>query len=349
MALFGSILLLFVMGYGITMDVDDLTFAVLDWDQTSVSREYTYNISGSPYFIEKNPIEGYEEMEKRLRSGELGLALEIPPDFAADLTRGRSVEIGGWVDASMPQRAETIRGYVQGMHSYWMNRHLESQGTTGVSVQPISIETRFRYNPNIESLVAMVPGVIPLLLVLIPSMLMALSVVREKERGTIVNFYLTPTTRLEFVVGKQIPYVVLSMISLILLVLFAVTVFGVPLKGSLITLLTGGLFYVIGTTALGLLLSSFMKSQVAAIFSTAILTMIPATQYSGLITPVESLEGFGRWIGMVYPTTYFLQISRGAFAKGLGFREMAGFFWPLLLIGPALILVTAGLLRKQEG
>lgn len=111
----------------------------------------------------------------------------------------------------------------------------------------------------------------------------------------------------------------------------------------------GRLLYVISTTSLGLLLSSFMKSQVAAIFSTAILTMIPATQYSGLITPVESLEGFGRWIGMLYPTTYFLQISRGAFAKGLGFVELSGFFWPLILIGPGLILVTASLLSKQEG
>lgn len=348
MALLGSVILLFVMGYGISLDVDNLTFSVLDWDQTVTSREYRDNISGSPYFVEKVPIRGYDGMERRLRSGELGLALEIPPDFAADLARGRPVEIGGWVDASMPQRAETIRGYVRGMHSYWLNRYLEREGLSFERVQPITVETRFRYNPNVESLVAIVPGVIPLLLVLIPAMMMALSLVREKERGTIVNFYLTPSTRLEFIVGKQVPYVVLSLASLVMMIILAVTVFGVPLKGNPWALLAGGFLYVIGTTALGLLMSSFMKSQVAAIFSTAVLTMIPAIQYSGLITPVESLEGFGRWIGTVYPTTYFLQISRAVFAKGLGFGELTGYFWPLCLIGPGLILITALFLGKQE-
>ena len=194
----------------------------------------------------------------------------------------------------------------------------------------------------------MVPAVIPMLLMLIPSMLTALSVVREKELGSIINFYVTPTTRLEFLLGKQLPYVVLAMLNFLLLTLLAVTLFGVPLKGSFAAMSAGALLYVVSATAMGLLMSSFMRSQVAAVFGTAIVTLIPATQYSGFIEPVSALEGFGAIVGAVYPTTYFLIISRGAFAKSLGFAELQASFVPLALAVPVLIGLCAMLLKKQE-
>ncbi|TYB33688.1 MAG: ribosome-associated ATPase/putative transporter RbbA, partial [Flexistipes sinusarabici] len=253
LALLGSALLMFVMGYGISLDVEDLTFAVLDRDQTTVSRDYALNIAGSRYFIERPPITSYEDMDRRMRRGELGLAIEIPPGFARDLAHGRPVEIGAWIDGAMPTRAETIRGYVQGMHTHWLATKARENGQGDAMTELINIETRFRYNPNLESLVAMVPAVIPLLLMLIPAMLATLSVVREKELGSITNFYVTPTTRLEYLLGKQAPYVVLSFLSFLLLTLLAVTVFGVPLKGSFLALSAGAFLYVGASTALGLL------------------------------------------------------------------------------------------------
>ncbi len=179
-------------------------------------------------------------------------------------------------------------------------------------------------------------------------MLTALSVVREKELGSIVNFYVTPTTRLEFLLGKQLPYVVMAMVNFVTLTLLAITVFGVPLKGSFLTLAWASLLYVGTATAYGLLISTFVRSQIAAIFGTAILTFLPATQFSGIITPVSSLEGFGALIGRIFPTTYYVLIARGTFSKALGFLPLRLLFVPLLLLAPALIALAAALLPKQE-
>ena len=341
LALVGSILLMFIMGYGINMDVEELSFAVLDHDQTTTSRDYTLNLAGSRYFDEQAPITDYEDLDRRMRAGELSLALEIPPGFGRDVARGRPVQIGAWIDGSMPQRAETVRGYVQGMHSQWL---ASGSGTAS----PAVIETRFRYNPDVESLKAIVPAVIPILLLLIPAMLAALSVVREKELGSIINFYVTPVSRLEFLLGKQLPYVGLAMLNFLLMIALAVTVFGVPLTGNVLALGVGALLYIFAATAMGLLMSSFMRSQIAAIFGTAIATLIPATQYSGMIDPVSSLEGIAAFIGNIYPTTYFLTISRGVFSKSLGFADLRLSFVALLVAAPVLIAVSAMLLKKQE-
>jgi ribosome-dependent ATPase len=346
LALAGSVLLMFIMGYGITLDVEDLTFAVLDRDQTTVSRGYVLNLAGSRYFVERPPIADYEDLDRRMRSGEISLAIEIPPGFGRDLERGTPVQLGVWIDGAMPQRGETIRGYVAGMHAQWLSD--QAVHTLGLHPTPAAaVETRFRYNPDVKSLVAMVPAVIPLLLLLIPAMLAALSVVREKELGSIVNLYVTPVTRLEFLLGKQIPYVVLGMLNFSLLAALAVTVFGVPLKGSSAALAAGALLYVLCATAMGLLISTFMRSQIAAIFGTAVLTIVPASEFSGMLYPVSSLDGASALIGRAYPTTHFLAISRGTFSKALGFAELSGSFVPLLITIPVLIGFAAALLKKQ--
>ena len=237
----GSVMLMFIMGYGITMDVEGLTFAVLDRDQTTTSRDYTLSV-----------------------------------------------------------------------------------------------------------MVSMAPAVIPLLLLMIPVMLTSLSIVREKRLGSIINFFATPTTRLEFLLGKQIPYIFLGMVNGALLVAMAVYLFGVPLTGSLLTLMTGTLLYVACATAMGLLISTFMSSQIAAIFGTAVLTMLPATTLSGLIDPTTSLEGFGRLVSYVYPTTHYVTIVRGTFSKELGIADLTVPFCALLIAWPVMLIVTAMLLKKQE-
>ncbi len=341
LALLGSLILMTIMAYGITMDVERLSFAVLDRDQTTVSQNYAINIAGSRYFDELPALVDYGDLDRRMRAGKLTLALEIPPSFGRDIARGRQVEIGAWIDGAMPMRAETVKGYVEALHQQWLQE-------AGSAASPVSIALRYRYNPDVKSIVAMVPALIPMVLILIPAMLTALSVVREKELGSIINLYVTPTTRLEFLLGKQLPYVALALFNFLLLVLLAVAAFGVPLKGSFLALSAAALLYVMSATAIGLLMSSFLSSQVAAIFGTAIVTMIPAMQYSGFIDPVSSLEGTAFVIGELYPTTHFLTISRGTFAKGLGFEQLAPSFLPLLVAVPVLIGLGALLLRKQE-
>jgi len=347
LALLGTAILMFIIGYGINLDVENLAYAMLDRDQTMLSRNYALNLSGSRYFIEKEPLTGYDDLDQRMRNGELALAIEIPSGFARDIERGSSVQVGAWADGAMPTRAETVRGYVQAMHQMWlvdMATHRLGMQTAAAS----TLETRYRYNPDVRSLPAMVPAILPMLLMMIPAMLTALSVVREKELGSIINLYVTPVTRSEFLLGKQLPYVVLAMINFFLLVALAVTVFGVPIKGSFATLTLAALIFVVGSTGFGLLASTFTQSQIAAMFVTMIGTIIPCVQFSGLLNPVSSLEGLGAWIGRVYPATHFLTISRGVFSKALGLNDLMHSFWPLLAAAPVILGLAILLLKKQE-
>lgn len=209
---------------------------------------------------------------------------------------------------------------------------------------------RYRYNPGMESLISIVPAVIPMLLLMIPAMLTVLSIVREKELGSIVNFYVTPVTRIEFLLGKQLPYVAIALLNFLLLTGFAVVFFRVPLTGSFaaLALALAALLYAFVATAMGLVISTFMRSQTAAIFATALLTLIPSLQFSGLMDPVSSLQGAGAVIGRVFPASHFITIARGTFSKGLGFADLRASYWPLLLAIPVLLALAAVFLRKQE-
>ncbi len=347
-ALLGSVVLMFVLGFGISMDVQDLRFAVFDQDQSPESRAYIQNIAGSRYFLQQAPIRSSAELEARMHSGELTVALEIPPNFGRDLHQGRYPEIAAWVDGAMPFRGETTLGYVRGIHVQYLSDLITEATGSRPYLQPTDIALRYRYNQDFRSVYAMVPAVIPLLLVFIPAILMALGVVREKELGSITNLYVTPVTRLEFLLGKQLPYIAVSMISFVFLVVESVWMFGVPIKGSLITLTAGALLYVTATTGIGLLISTFTRTQIAALFGTAILTMLPAIQFSGLSTPTTSLQGMAYWIGQGFPATYYLIICRGTFTKALGFTDLLPPFFALILFIPILTLISLLLLPKQE-
>ena len=348
LALFGAIILMFVMGYGISTDVEDLSFAVLDWDKSEVSSSYINEVSGSRYFIQQREVRSYEELERRMGSGELSLVIEIPPRFGCDLdSNGRVPQIAYWIDGAMPERAETINGYAQSIHQKWADYYKRTRrGERDES--KITFEPRYLYNPNNLSIIAMVPAVIPMLLLLIPAVLAALSIVREKDTGSIINLYVTPLTRFEFLIGKQVPYVLISMASSVLLLSMAVFWFEVPIKGSVFALMTALLIYCGVTTGMGLVASALTRNQLAVIFLVMIVTLTPALNYSGFITPVASLEGGARTFGEIYPTTHMLLISRGVFCKGLGFAELLGSFRALLIALPILTVAGTLLLRKQE-
>jgi ribosome-dependent ATPase len=341
-ATLGMALLMMVFGFGITLDVDSLRYAVLDRDQSPESRTYIENFAGSPYFKAQSPLHSHDELLARMRDGSVSLALEIPTDFGKDLRRGTRTEIAATIDGAMPFRAETIGGYTQAIH----RRFLKDQRL--LPGPPLVIESRYRYNQSFESVNAMVPSVMGLLLVFIPAILATLAVVREKEMGSIANLYVTPISRVEFILGKQIPYILFSMVGFGIMLLLAIFVFGVPLKGSLLGLTLGALAYITATTGLGLLVSSFTSSQIAALFGTAILTMMPATQFSGLLRPVATLEGSAYWIGTLYPTTYFLKTGVGAFTKGLDFMALLPFLVNLGWFVPVLLILNTLTLRKQE-
>ena len=347
-AFFGTMILMLVFGFGISFDVENLTFAVLDQDKTPESRLYTQGLEGSRYFTEKPPLRDHADMDYRLKSGQIMLALEIPPHFGKDLLREQSPEISVWIDGAMPFRAETAAGYIQGLHADFIQRLYEDHYGQRIALSPVTIEPRFRYNQSFKSTVAIVPSVIALMLLFIPAILAALSVVREKELGSITNLYVTPTSKLEFLLGKQLPYVGITMANFLLLVLTAWIIFDVPVKGSFWALTCGAFLYAGCATGLGIFFSAFTKTQIAALAITALMTMLPAIQFSGLMQPVSTLEGIGTFIGNLYPTSHFITITKGAFAKDIDFTAL----WPslraLCISWPVILAAGIFFLKKQE-
>ncbi len=346
-ALFGTAFLMLTFGFGISTDVNNLTFAVLDHDQSHESRAYLEELRGSTYFVEQPALKDYVDLQKRMQSGAIRAAIEIPPGFGRDLKRGRPTWVAAWVDGAMPFRADTIRGYLQAMHQLYLTDPAVKT-TLPQARPPASIEVRFKYNQNFESVYAMVPTSLSMLLALFPAILMALAIVREKELGSITNLYVTPVTRIEFLLGKQIPYVGVAMTNFTLMFFMALFVFQVPLEGSFLALLVGALVYVTATTAYGMVISSFASTQIAALFGTAILTFLPASQFSGMMVPVSSLAPVAQIMGRAFPMTYFIPISIGTFTKGLGFGDLAANVAELAVFIPVLTLISFLLLRKQE-
>ncbi|MBB5575971.1 ribosome-associated ATPase/putative transporter RbbA [Rhizobium paranaense] len=337
-ALLGPAILLLTFGYGISFDVEHLPFAVYDQDQSAESRQLIESLQGSRYFEEKGSIASADDLQTRLQTGELRVGIEIPPGFGRDLMRQEKPEVSVWLDGAMPFRAETARGYLSGLVASYLADASARQTGRIVSPYPINIESRFRYNQDFKSANAIVPSVIMLLLVLIPAIMTALGIVKEKETGSIANFQATPVTRIEFLLGKQLPYVVIAFVSFLTLLLMTRTIFGVPIKGSISLLVVGTIFYVFATTAFGLVVSSFVRSQVAAIFATAIVAMIPSVNFSGLLVPVSSLSGGGRAMGLLFPAAWYQPLSVGVITKGLGLTEL----WPNLLALAAFGIVFIG-------
>jgi ribosome-dependent ATPase len=204
------------------------------------------------------------------------------------------------------------------------------------------------YNPTFQSIYSIVPSVPALLLILIPAILMTVSIVREKELGSIINFYVTPTGRLEYLIGKQLPYIAIGMINFFVLAALALIVFGVPIKGSFLILMLCTLLYVIVTTGVGMVTSTFTKTQVAAVFITAILTIQPTIQFAGLLQPVSTLEGGAKFIGKIWPTTYYMHSSLGAYTKGLSAHLMVQDLVVLLCTIPILLAISMVGLKKQD-
>jgi len=346
-AILGPIVLLCAAAWSVSFDVENVRFAVLDRDQSRASRELVEQFSGSRYFAQTGAVQSDADADRRLRAASDMMVIEIPPGFERDLLAGRQPQIAFRIDGSSPFPGATTRAYVTGVLLAYANAQMRAQPARPAAL-PVSIESRFIYNQEFRSIYAITPGIIMLALILIPTMLTALGVVREKEMGSITNLYASPASVGEYLIGKQMPYVVLAMISYLTLVALAIVLLQVPLKGSFLALSLGAALFVLAATALGLLVSTFVRSQVAAIFGTAILCLIPSVNFSGLLYPVSTLTGSSYWIGLGFPSSWFQLVSLGSFTKGLGARSFGTMY--LALLGFALLYLAAArlLLRKQE-
>ncbi|RAR48331.1 ribosome-dependent ATPase [Paraburkholderia unamae] len=346
-ALLGPIVLLLAAAWSVSFDVDNVRFATLDRDRTVASRELIEQFAGSHYFVPSGEARSDDDARRLLQAADAQLVVEIPPGFGRDLLAGRRPELAFYVDGSSPFPGATIDTYVNAVLLRYVSTQM-ARAPVAQPALPMSVETRFVYNETFRSIYAITPGIIMLALILIPTMLTALGVVREKEMGSITNLYASPASVGEYLLGKQIPYAALAMLSYLLLVALTVTVLRVPLKGSFVALSIGALLFVLAATGLGLLVSTFVRSQVAAIFGTAILCLIPSVNFSGLLYPVSTLTGTSYWAGVGFPSSWFQLVSLGSFTKGLGMASFGTMYVALLGFALAYLFGAWCLLPKQE-
>ena len=347
-AVLGPVILMSALSWSISFDVQNLTFAVLDRDQSSESRALTEYFAGSRYFVEQPPLNSAADIDRVLKSAQTKLVIDIPSGFGRDLLRGNKPEVGFYVDGSAPFNAENIKAYVGGILSLYAQDQIRATGLP-IALQPAAgVEARFMYNQDFKSMYAVAPGIMMLVLMLIPAMMTAIGVVREREIGSIANLYASPASVPQYLIGKQLPYIAVGSVNYLALLLMMLFWFQVPLKGSFMALSLGTLLIVCVSTALGLLVSSFVRSQVAAIFVTAIITLIPTINYSGFLYPISTMTGSAYWIGTIFPASWYLKISVGTFTKGLGMADLQQEFWVLAAAFCVLLLAACMLLKKQE-
>ena len=347
-AVFGPLIIMASVSWGISFDVRNLKFAVYDRDQTAASRELVEYFDGSRYFLQQPPIQSEAEIDTVLKSSGAILVIDIPSGFGRDLARGLKPEVGFYVDGSMPFNATNIRGYIGSLITAYTKDRIAESGLP-VSLQaPAGIEPRFMYNQDFDSINAIAPGVMMLVLMMIPAMMSAVGVVREREIGSIANFYASPAAVAQYLIGKQLPYIAVGMVNFAAMMLMIIYLFGVPLKGSFTGLAVGTLLMVSASTALGLLISCFVRSQLAAIFATAIITMIPAQTYSGFLYPLSTMEGGALIIGKTFPSSWYYTVSVGSFTKGLHTADLLHEYAAIAAFAATSLILACVLLKKQE-
>ena len=347
-AVFGPLIIMASVSWGISFDVRNLKFAVYDRDQTAASRELVEYFDGSRYFLQQPPIQSEAEIDTVLKSSGAILVIDIPSGFGRDLARGLKPEVGFYVDGSMPFNATNIRGYIGSLITAYTKDRIAESGLPVSLKAPADIEPRFMYNQDFDSINAIAPGVMMLVLMMIPAMMSAVGVVREREIGSIANFYASPAAVVQYLIGKQLPYIAVGMVNFAAMMLMIIYLFGVPLKGSFTGLAVGTLLMVSASTALGLLISCFVRSQLAAIFATAIITMIPAQTYSGFLYPLSTMEGGALVIGKTFPSSWYYTVSVGSFTKGLHTADLLHEYAAIAAFAATSLILACVLLKKQE-
>ena len=319
------LVMILLFGFGLSLDVKNLPLVFADHDRSPYSRDYIDGYVHSEYFnligVETDPA----VLERLLRSGTARVIIDIPPDFGRQIASGQPTEVGVTIDGSFPTRAGVINGYVAAVNALY-NQRLLQQVRGEATVLPVQMDLSVWYNPSLESKNAIVPGLLVLILMLFPAILGALLVVREKESGTIFNFYASPVRRGEIILGKLLPYLAVALLDYLLIFVLSLLVFRVRFVGSVFVLSLGALLYSVCTIGIGLLISILTRSQLAAMLVTFLATVTPAFNYSGFITPVGAMDRLGQWIAQLIPATHFMSVVRGSYLKGLGLE----FYWPQL-------------------
>ncbi len=340
---------LIVFGYAATTDIKDVPVVIADESHSRESRDIVRRVEASHYFVLVGHVPDYRELKTALDAGRAQLALHIPPDFARDLRRGRSAQVGLYVDGSDAITANTAASYVSGLLLDYggrvQARRLSRIGAF-VSAPTVEMTPRIWYNPDLRSANFMVPGVFGLIIMVVTTVWTSQSIVKERELGTLEQLLVTPVRPLELLIGKSIPYAVTALFAAGMIVLLAVYWFGVPLRGDLPLLFGLAAVFILTSLGLGLVISTVSQTQQQALLA-AFFVLMPAILLSGFMFPIENMPEVIQWLSFLIPYRYFLEICRGVFLRGVGLEVL----WPqavtLLVFGVVLFSVGAVSFRKH--
>ncbi len=355
MAFVFPLVMLLVLGFGLSFDVEKMPFVVVDYDNSAESREYSYKFISSRYFDYKGHVKTTDQADEMLETSDARFVLVIPPEFSQRIQKGYKAEVQALIDGMFSYRASVVSAYLMAINGHYNTELMRTwvikkQGLNEQDLQqllsPVKLETHYLYNNEMKSIWSTGSGLIILIMIVAPAMLAALGVVREKETGSIFNIYASTISRSEFITGKLLPYVLISYINISILCLLASWVFQAPFKGEITVLLIANLFYVTSAAAMGILVSSFVKSQAAAALISMLGTMIPGIMYSGLMMPVASMSAEAVVQAHIFPAMYQLEVIWGVYLKGQGWAEL----WQnvLILVGFVTLLWVLAVLRFRK-
>lgn len=347
-ALVMPIALLILFGYAVNTDVDHIRTTVWDQSRSAHSRDVLNSLEQTGYFAVVSQAASYEEIERQIDEGSADVAVVIPPDYAHKRDNDEPVSVQMLINGSDPNIARTAAANAQLIIQHQafaiQERKLERQGM-GEMELPVELRTRVLFNPNMESIVFNIPGLIGLIMQNVTMILTAFSLVREKERGTMEQLIVTPIRPLELMLGKITPYVVIGLTSFGVVLLVGTLWFGVPMKGSLGLLISLSLLFLISTLTLGMFISTVAKTQLQAM-QMAFAFILPSVLLSGFMFPRDTMPTMIQWIGGIVPLTYFLEILRGIFLKGVGLESL----WKdtLGMLTFFVILLSVAILRFRK-
>jgi len=350
------ILWMLVFGYGMVLDVENIPYAVLDRDHSSLSRDYLYRFQQSRYFHFQGTLSDERDVEPLLASSRIRAAIIIPEKFQEQLDAGQTVHVQTLVDGTFPLQSDITKGYVIAINSTFSEELLAAYVARikGLApdqakrlLQPVKLEVRYLYNQEVKGAWTIAPALVMFVLTLGPPLLTALGVVREKERGSIYNIYSSTVSRLEFLIGKLTPYIAISAFNVLVLWFVAVYLFGAPFKGNGLFFYATALLFVFVTTGQGLIVSLMVNTQQAAAIITVVLSIVPAFLYSGLLVPVSALEHQTNVVAHLFPAMYFTNIVHGTFLKGVGIEVLWQEVLVLTVYAAALLSIGFWLFRKR--
>lgn len=342
------VVLLVLFAYGLNLDVDRIPTAVVDQDGSQRSYDYIRRFQNSSYFDIREASRRFADAQSAMERDRVKAIIVMPPQFGHHISQYRPAPIQVVVDGSFPPTATVAIGYAEALGATASSERLADAFTNGgvPFAAPIDIRPRILYNPELRTQTFIVPGLLAVILLAFPPLLSSLSIVRERERGSLAQLRISLVGATAFIIGKTIPYVVIAFIELLTIMALGILWFRVPFSGSLPLYMTASLVYVAAAAGIGILISSVTSSQIVAMLVSLIATLMPSFLFSGLLFPIYNMPVAFQWYALLFPAKYFIEISRGIWLKGNALPEL---WLPMaMMVGYTAAILAAAIWRARS-